>query len=92
VSVRNTSPDTIDMEGYQITTRYRYYPFPPDSVIQPGETMRVYVNGSPANNTRLVKRWGLGGNVLRLTDGVVRVKTFSDIVVGCYAFDGGSCS
>jgi endonuclease YncB( thermonuclease family) len=91
VSVRNTSADPLDLEGYEITTQYRYYPFPPDSVIQPGETMRVYVNGSPANDTRLVKRWGLSGNVLRLTNGVVRVKTFSDIVVGCYAFDGGSC-
>jgi hypothetical protein len=60
-------------------------------VIQAGETMRVYVNGNPTSNTRLAKHWGLGGNILRLTDGVVRVKAFNDIVVGCYAFDGGSC-
>jgi endonuclease YncB( thermonuclease family) len=91
VSVSNTSSEPIDLEGYEISTRYRFYPFGPGSMLQPGETLRVYVNGSPSGDTSLVKHWGLGGNVLRLAGDSVVVKTFADVVVGCYSFSAGSC-
>jgi endonuclease YncB( thermonuclease family) len=91
VAVTNTSNETIDLEGYQITTRYRFYPFGSDSVLGPGETLRVLLPGSPANDSRLVKFWGIGRPILRNPGESVTVKSFTDIVLDCYSWGAGSC-
>jgi endonuclease YncB( thermonuclease family) len=91
VDVRNTGAAPVDLEPYAIYTLYRYYPFGPNSVLAPGEKMRVWVNGNPSNDTRLVRHWGLQHSILRMTGGVVTVRGHDDQVVGCFSWDGGSC-
>jgi endonuclease YncB( thermonuclease family) len=91
VTVRNTGDSPIDLEGYQITTRYRYYPFGPNSTLQAGETMRVLLKGDPGNDSRLLKFWGIGRPILRNPGESVKIKSFSDIVLDCYSWGAGSC-
>lgn len=91
VSVTNTSNEAIDLEGYQITTRYRFYPFGPNSALAPRETLRVLLPGSPANDSRLLKFWGIGRPILRNPGESVRLKSFEDIVLDCDSWGAGSC-
>jgi endonuclease YncB( thermonuclease family) len=91
VSVTNTSNEAIDLEGYQITTRYRFYPFGPNSALAPRETLRVLLPGSPANDSRLLKFWGIGRPILRNPGEVVRLKSFEDVVLDCDSWGAGSC-
>jgi endonuclease YncB( thermonuclease family) len=86
VVVRNISAEPVDLQGYQLSTRYRFYPFGPNSVIQPGETMRVSVAGSPSGDDRLFKHWGLNGQMLQVNGSEVSLKTFDEIVVGSYSW------
>src|SRR4051812_26523983 len=92
VTVRNVSDVPLDLEGYQLRSSFHFYEFPADSVLQPGEEMRVYVEGSPADDTPLVKHWGFDEPILRNSGDQVAVRTFSDIVLSCYSWGDGSCS
>jgi endonuclease YncB( thermonuclease family) len=92
VTVRNVSDVPLDLEGYQLRSSFHSYEFGPSSVLQPGEEMKVYVEGSPADDTPLVKHWGFAEPILRNSGDQVAVRTFSDIVLSCYSWGDGSCS
>ena len=92
VTVRNVSDMPVDLEGYQLRSRFHFYDFGPDSVLAPGEEMTVYVEGSPAEDTPLVKHWGFDEPILRNAGDEVAVRTFTDIVLSCYSWGDDSCS
>jgi endonuclease YncB( thermonuclease family) len=91
VTVRNTSSGPIDLEGYQVSTRYHLYSFGAHSVVGPGETMRIYMQGSARNDTALVKHWGFSGNILSNAGDSIALRTYSDVILSCYSWGVGSC-
>jgi hypothetical protein len=92
VNVKNVSASAVDLEGYRLFSRPYGYPFPAGTLVQPGETLRVNVRGDPADDTPLLKHWGLAGLILDNGGDSVRVSTFNDIVLGCDAWGNVSCS
>jgi endonuclease YncB( thermonuclease family) len=93
VSVKNVSGSPVDLQGYQLLHQPHSYAFPAGSVLQPGESMRVYVTGTPDDDTALVKYWGLGGPFLRENPGdYVKLSTLDYITVSCDSWGTGRCS
>jgi endonuclease YncB( thermonuclease family) len=92
VSVENIGASPIDLEGYQLTSRPHSYAFPAGSVLQPGETLKVKVRGSPAEDTPTLKHWDMDGPILGNDGDSVKISTFTDIVLACDAWGSASCS
>jgi hypothetical protein len=91
VQVRNVSGHPVDLYGYELAKKSYSYAFGPDTVLAPGETLTVKVQGDPADDTRLVRHWGLRDPVLRDAGDAIRVSTFSGIALACDAWGGASC-
>jgi endonuclease YncB( thermonuclease family) len=92
VKITNTSKSPFDLESYQLVAGHYNYPFPAGTILQPGETLRVDVDGDPAQDQPLHKYWGIGDStILYNAGGSTRVSTFTSIVVGCDAWGTGSC-
>ena len=90
VDIRNVSGHDVDLFGYELRLPGGYG-FGPGSSLRPGETMRVFVEGDPADDTRLVKHIGYGGAYLPDSGGSASVTTFDEIVLGCDAWGSGRC-
>lgn len=88
--VRNVADHAIDLFGYELRLPGGYG-FGPDSVLPPGETMQVFVEGDPSDDTRLVRHIGYSGAYLRDSGGTAAVTTFDEIVLGCDAWGSGRC-
>ena len=86
VRIRNVSGGRIDLEGYRLENLPYGYPFPPGTVLEAGETLTVYMIGSPSRDQRLVKYWGHEKYVLDNAGDIVTVKTFDDKGLDCYAW------
>jgi hypothetical protein len=67
------------------------YPFGESSMLQPGQSMRVYLGGDARDNTRFTRYWGIDGNMLPDSGGWVSLSTFDYITLGCSAWGGGRC-
>jgi endonuclease YncB( thermonuclease family) len=87
----NVSDRPVDLYGYAMAIPGSTYPFPVDSVVQPGETLQVDVAGDPSADTRLRKSWGLDGRWLPDPGGSVSLTTFSYITLGCDRWGSGRC-
>jgi hypothetical protein len=93
VKITNTSKSPFNLESYQLVAGHYNYAFPAGTIVQPGETLRVDVDGDPAQDKPLHKYWGIGDStILYNAGGSARVSTFTSIVVGCDAWGTGSCS
>jgi endonuclease YncB( thermonuclease family) len=91
-SVKNVSSGAIDLEGYRLTAGAYGYPFPAGTVLQPGDVLRVDVQGDPADDQPLRKYWGVDRFILPNDGGSARVSTYNDIVLACRSWGSGSCS
>jgi endonuclease YncB( thermonuclease family) len=91
LSVRNTSDHPIDLYGYELALPGSTYPFAAGSVVPPGQTMQVDVNGDPAGDTALRRHWGLNRLILPDPGGSVRLTTFTEITLSCDAWGSGRC-
>jgi hypothetical protein len=91
ITLRNVSAVAVDLAPYRITDPPFSYAFSRDAVIAPGEEMRIDVTGDPALDTRLDKHWGETGAILDNGGDVLRLRSFSDIEIGCYAYGDQSC-
>ena len=90
VLLRNVSRQRLDLYGYQL----RFpggYAFPAGSVVEPGETMQVDVEGSPASDTRAHRHMGYPGAYMPDRGGAVRVSTFDEVSLGCDAWGSARC-
>jgi endonuclease YncB( thermonuclease family) len=67
------------------------YPFTSGPTLAPGETLRLWVQGSPQDDDRLTRHWGLGGYVFPDGSGRVTLRSFTDVVAACDAWGSLSC-
>jgi endonuclease YncB( thermonuclease family) len=91
VTLRNVSAAPVDLATYQLAARPYMYAFPRDSVLAPGEEMRIDVRGDPALDTRLDKSWGETGPILDNGGDVIRLRSYIDIEIACYAYGDSAC-
>ena len=90
VLIRNVSGHDVDLHDYELRLPGAYA-FGPDSVLPPGQTMQVFVKGSPSEDTRYVRHIGYDGAYLRDAGGAVAVTTFDEIALGCDSWGDGRC-
>jgi endonuclease YncB( thermonuclease family) len=91
VSVANVSKDPVDLEGYRVDSPPYGYTIGGDSVLDPGQRMRIYVKGDPAADNHLERGWGLDHAILSGAGDKVRVLTLTDILIDCQAWGTASC-
>jgi endonuclease YncB( thermonuclease family) len=92
VTVSNVGSITVDLDGYQLRSPPYSYPFPPrDSILEPGEQMRIWTGGDPGEDTRLEKHWGETGAFLNNGGDRVRLASLRGVVLDCYAYGTGTC-
>jgi endonuclease YncB( thermonuclease family) len=91
VLIQNVSAHPVNLYGYELRAPGWPYDFGPNSVLQPGETMRVDLDGAIAQNSALDRHWGTPYPFLHARGDVVRVQTFSGIAIGCDAWGSASC-
>jgi Lamin Tail Domain len=91
ITVRNVAAVAVDLDGYRLQSPPYSYAFPRDSVLQPGEEMRIDVLGDPAEDSRLEKHWGRTSSILNNGGDKVRLSSFRGIELDCYAYGSGSC-
>lgn len=90
VLVKDVSPRPVDLYGYELRLPGAYA-FPEGSVLQPGQTMRVFVEGDPSRDTPLTKYIGYDGAYLPDRGGSASVTTFDEIVLACDSWGAGRC-
>jgi hypothetical protein len=91
VTVTNVAAFAVDLDGYQLSSPPYGYAFPRGSVLQPGEAMRIYTTGDPAEDTALEKYWGEVGPILNNGGDKVRLSSLRGIQVDCVTWGSGSC-
>jgi endonuclease YncB( thermonuclease family) len=91
VRLTNVSNHPVDLYGYILEKLGRPYDFGPNSVLQPGQTMQVDVEGDPSQDTQFERHWGMDHSILRARGDAVKVLTFTDITVACTAWGDSSC-
>lgn len=90
VLIRNVSDHPVDLHRHQLRIKGAY-PFGPESVLAPGETMQVFVKGDPSQDTRLVRHVGYDGAYMNDAGGSARVSTYDEIDLACDAWGSGRC-
>jgi hypothetical protein len=91
VTVRNVGGFAVDLDGYMLSSPPYGYAFPRGSVLQPGESMRIYVVGDPAEDTAFEKYWGEVGPILNNGGDKVRLRSLRGIELDCYTWANGTC-
>jgi hypothetical protein len=91
VELRNVSTGPVDLAGYRLHSRPYSYAFVGDSVIHPGETMRVEVRGDPAQDTRLERHWGKTKSILNNGGDRVRLESLRYVGIACTSWGDSSC-
>jgi micrococcal nuclease len=91
ITISNVGSFAVDLDGYQLQSPPYSYPFPAGSVLQPGEQMRVWTTGDPAEDTALEKHWGETGAFLNDPGDRVRLSSLRGILLDCYAYGTGTC-
>lgn len=91
VVVRNVSTQPVDLDGYRIENLPYQYVFGGNSTVGPDETLVLKVEGSPQADTRLEKHWGKNKRILNDGGDVIRIGTFRDVTLDCFACGDASC-
>jgi endonuclease YncB( thermonuclease family) len=91
ILIKNNATWPIDLEQYTLKSRPFSYAFPPGSVLHPGETMRVYTEGDPDEDTQFEKHWGMTGPILDNRGDSATLSTYTDVQVACGAYGSRSC-
>ena len=60
-------------------------------MLNPGETMRVYTKGDPAEDTPLEKHWGMTGDILNDGGDSATLVSYTDVGLACTAWGSRSC-
>lgn len=91
VDVENVSGADADLYGYQLVKPGYQYLFDPGSVLHAGETLRLYANGSPRNDSRLVRYWGYNKPIYADSGGNILFRNFTDKTLSCDSWGNGRC-
>jgi endonuclease YncB( thermonuclease family) len=89
--VTNTSAQAVDLYGYELFFGGGNYAFPEGSVLQPGQSLTVYVGGSPASDNGRAQYAGISGPYLPDSGGAVMLRNFQETVLACSAWGSGRC-
>jgi endonuclease YncB( thermonuclease family) len=91
VLLRNISAAPVDLGEYALGLPFHAYEFGANSVLDPGRTLRVDVQGDPNRSTPMRRFYGY--NRPLLSDGGQRVvlRSYSDVIVACDAWGSFSC-
>jgi endonuclease YncB( thermonuclease family) len=89
--ITNTGATPIDLEPYRLVSKPYSYAFDPNSVVGPGETMRVRLYESFEDDTRLERSWPTNGPILNNGGDVVQLRRFDDVLLACTAWGSRSC-
>jgi endonuclease YncB( thermonuclease family) len=91
ILIKNNATWPIDLEAYTLKSRPFSYAFPPGSVLNPGETMRVYTEGDPDEDTQFEKHWGMTGPILDNRGASATLETYTDVQLACGAYGSKAC-
>jgi endonuclease YncB( thermonuclease family) len=91
LQVRNVSTAPVDLEGYVAESQPYVYSFGPETVLNPGEELKLLPIGSPARDTRLLKHWGKDRYILNDGGDSVRLRTAANITIVCHAWGSVRC-
>jgi hypothetical protein len=91
VTLRNNATWPIDLENYQLKSKPYGYSFPPGSMLQPGETMRVYTQGDPEEDTQFEKHWGMTNQILNNGGDSASLVSYTNVRLACTAWGSKSC-
>ena len=91
ITLRNNAAWAIDLENYQLKSKPYTYSFPPGSILQPGETMRISTQGDPSEDTQFAKSWGMTRQILNNGGDVVTLGGYSDVRLACTAWGSQAC-
>jgi endonuclease YncB( thermonuclease family) len=89
--VTNTSSQPVDLYGYELFFGGGDYAFPRGSAVQPGQSLTVYVGGSPASDSGRAQYAGISGPYLPDSGGAVVLRNFQETVLSCSAWGDGRC-
>jgi hypothetical protein len=91
VLIKNNATWPIDLESYELKSKPYGYSFPPGSVLNPGESMRVLTEGDPDEDTQYEKHWGMTSQILNNGGDSVSLVTYTDTTIACTAWGSKSC-
>ena len=91
VDISNVSSTPADLYGYQLIKPGYQYIFDSNSVLQPGERLRLYGGGNPSNDSRLTRYWGINHPMYADSGGNILLRNFRDQTLACDAWGGGHC-
>ena len=81
----------LNLEAYDLRTHPYGYAFPRGAELAPGETMRVFTQGDPAEDTALEKHWGMTKQILDNSGDVASLSTYTDVRIACTSYGAKSC-
>ena len=99
IAITNSSDAPVDLGDHVVKPRVQRSPglfvfgyrFAPQTVLAPGETMRVLPGGRARDDTRLVRHVGRGDRVLADAGSAVELRTDDDQLTACVAWGAGRC-
>ena len=91
VQITNTGAVPLDLEPYRLVSKPYSYAFAPNSVVQPGETMRVRLYEGDDEDQPLTRYWATNGPILNNGGDVVQLRRFDDVLLTCTAWGSRSC-
>jgi len=90
VNITNTSNASFNLYGYLLRSGGKSYAFPSNSLVHPGERLRVHIGSG--NDSRLTKYWGRSEGILSNSGpDSVEVVTYDDIEIGRFAWPCNPC-
>jgi endonuclease YncB( thermonuclease family) len=91
VTLKNSGERALDLEGYRVMSPPYSYVLGPDSLFQPGETLKLRVKGDPAADTRLDRHWGKSKSILNNNGDRVELRSPRWVENACTAWGTQSC-
>lgn len=91
ILIKNNATWPLDLENYVLKSKPYSYAFPQGSVLNPGESMRVYTEGDPADDTQFEKNWGMTSPILDNGGDSATLSTYTDVPIACTAYGSKSC-
>ena len=91
IQITNTGAVPLDLEPYRLVSKPYSYAFAPNSVVQPGETMRVRLYEGDEDDQPLTRYWATNGPILNNGGDVVQLRRFDDVLLTCTAWGSRSC-
>ena len=91
IQISNTGATPLDLEPYRLVSKPYSYAFDPNSIVQPGETMRVRLYESEDEDGPLTRYWATNGPILNNGGDVVQLRRFDDVLITCTSWGSRSC-